>query len=207
MPHSILPASPAPLLPIHVRPLRAPPACVNATALRWRGGYDHWPVVQRYYRPARRLPEVAVIPSLRGFASHRLLVQARRNSIEEICEEHPRELEHPEPTGMDTSRRARQLRSPATPRVRTCDVFPVGNMSAIRYEGLDGREPSGDFSVSFAASEDGGALPLTLLTFWAMSTQYAIALELRLAYCGLQDANFDLLVNMRSLGTSAFAPC
>lgn len=33
-----------------------------------------------------------------------------------------------------------------------------------------------------------------LLAFGGVWTQYAIALELRLAYCGLQDANLDLQV-------------
>lgn len=67
-------------------------------------------------------------------------------------------------------------------------------MSAIRYEALDGREPHGNLTVSFAAHGDGGMLLLVLLAFWAVWTEYAIALELRVAYCGLQDANFDLVV-------------
>ncbi len=32
------------------------------------------------------------------------------------------------------------------------------------------------------------------MAFGALFTQYAIALELRLAYCGLQDTNLDLQV-------------
>lgn len=81
--------------------------------------------------------------------------------------------------------------------VRDCFVhgFKVGNSCAVRYEELDGREPHGDLTVSFKGREDGGGLLLILLALWSLWTQYAIALELRLAYCGLQDANFDLLVS------------
>lgn len=80
-----------------------------------------------------------------------------------------------------------------------CAVCPqaVGKTDALRYETLDGRTPNGNFGWTLVAGEGGGQWLLVFLAFGAILTQYAIALELRLAYCGLQDANLDLQVGER----------
>lgn len=51
------------------------------------------------------------------------------------------------------------------------------------------------YGWSLEASRGGGEFLMVMMAFGAVLTQYAIALELRLAYCGLQDTNLDLQVS------------
>lgn len=74
--------------------------------------------------------------------------------------------------------------------------YIAGTTAAIRFETLDGRTPSGNFGWEMDGGIYGGQWLLVLLAFVAILTQYAIALELRLAYCDLQDASLDLQVKL-----------
>lgn len=69
-----------------------------------------------------------------------------------------------------------------------------GKTVAITFEyAVDGLGRVG-LGWSVGASRDGGEWLMIMMAFGAVITQYAIALELRLAYCGLQDTNLDLQV-------------
>ncbi|CBN75796.1 hypothetical protein Esi_0181_0025 [Ectocarpus siliculosus] len=71
-------------------------------------------------------------------------------------------------------------------------VQAVGKTIAITFEYTgDGLGRVG-LGWSVGASRDGGEWLMIMMAFGAVMTQYAIALELRLAYCGLQDTNLDL---------------
>lgn len=73
----------------------------------------------------------------------------------------------------------------------------VGNFEALRFERLLGSKPQQPtyFFPDYFPVEDGGAeWEVILLIFGSVMTQHAISLQLRLAYCGLQDANLDLQV-------------
>lgn len=67
-------------------------------------------------------------------------------------------------------------------------------MVAITFEAAEDDLERGGFGWSLPASNNGGAWLTLMMTFGAVLTQYAIALELRIAYCGLQDTNLDLQV-------------
>ncbi|CAM9567246.1 unnamed protein product [Ectocarpus sp. 12 AP-2014] len=82
--------------------------------------------------------------------------------------------------------------------VWSVDLF--GKTIAITFEYAgDGLGRVG-LGWSVGASRDGGEWLMIMMAFGAVITQYAIALELRLAYCGLQDTNLDLQL---LAGTSA----
>lgn len=70
--------------------------------------------------------------------------------------------------------------------------YAVGQRYAVRFEYPEGRSPTTSYGWVLNGSEQYGQWLLLLLLFFAVMTQYAIALELRLAYCGLQNANLDL---------------
>lgn len=70
----------------------------------------------------------------------------------------------------------------------------VGKTIAIAFDHIDDGLVRDTYGWSLEASRGGGELLMVLMAFGAVFTQYAIALELRLAYCGLQDANLDLQV-------------
>lgn len=70
----------------------------------------------------------------------------------------------------------------------------VGKTVAITFDHAEDGLGRGGYGWSLEASKDGGEWLMMMLVFGAMLTQYAIALELRLAYCGLQDTNLDLQV-------------
>eukprot|EP00752_Nemacystus_decipiens_P008609 g7688.t1 len=82
-----------------------------------------------------------------------------------------------------------------------CSAFFALSLWSVDYMGKafalvfghaeDGLERSA-YGWSLEASRAGGAWLMMMMAFGAVLTQYAIALELRLAYCGLQDANLDL---------------
>lgn len=74
-------------------------------------------------------------------------------------------------------------------------VCIVGRRHAVRYESSTGPDWNSPWSLPLA--EEYSHWVLELFTFCAVLTQYAIALELRTAYCGLQDANLDLQVIRR----------
>lgn len=80
---------------------------------------------------------------------------------------------------------------------------PVGKTDAIRYDDLQGRVANGS-TYGWTIGSGGGSLLLVILTFFAVFTQYAIALELRVAYCGLQDANLDLQVMANRFSFAAY---
>ncbi|CAN0079485.1 unnamed protein product, partial [Scytosiphon promiscuus] len=67
-----------------------------------------------------------------------------------------------------------------------------GKMVAITFEVAEDGLERGGFGWSLPASSNGGAWLTLMVAFGAVLTQYAIALELRIAYCGLQDTNLDL---------------
>ncbi|CAB1120616.1 unnamed protein product [Ectocarpus sp. CCAP 1310/34] len=76
----------------------------------------------------------------------------------------------------------------------------VGKTIAITFEYAGGGLGRVGLGWSVGASRDGGEWLMIMMAFGAVITQYAIALELRLAYCGLQDTNLDLQL---LAGTSA----
>lgn len=78
----------------------------------------------------------------------------------------------------------------AFPRLRSA----VGKTVAVAFDRAEeGLERNG-YGWSLEASRGTGGWLMIMMAFGAVITQYAIALELRLAYCGLQDTNLDLQV-------------
>lgn len=71
----------------------------------------------------------------------------------------------------------------------------VGKTVAIAFDHVEDGLARGAYGWSLEVSRGGGELLMVMMAFGAVLTQYAIALELRLAYCGLQDTNLDLQVN------------
>lgn len=69
-----------------------------------------------------------------------------------------------------------------------------GKSVAISFVPSEGDLVEDSLTWSTERSRDVGELLLLVMAFGAVITQYAIALELRLAYCGLQDTNLDLQV-------------
>lgn len=63
-----------------------------------------------------------------------------------------------------------------------------------------------NYGWSLEASRGGGEWLMVMMAFGAVLTQYAIALELRLAYCGLQDTNLDLQVSFPEHCPSSYVP-
>lgn len=70
----------------------------------------------------------------------------------------------------------------------------VGKTVAITFDYAEDGLEKGVYAWSLEASSSGGEWLMIMMALGAVLTQYAIALELRLAYCGLQDANLDLQV-------------
>eukprot|EP00903_Cladosiphon_okamuranus_P010542 g9972.t1 len=68
----------------------------------------------------------------------------------------------------------------------------VGKTVAIAFDHVEDGLARNAYGWSLEASRGGGEWLMLMMAFGAVLTQYAIALELRLAYCGLQDANLDL---------------
>lgn len=106
------------------------------------------------------------------------------------------------PQGANTLREDKKMyvRSILTAfrRCKFClPFFPqVGDTYAIHFEGLDGRRtPTGNFGWSMRASTEFNHPLFCVCVFGAIAIQYIIALELRMAYCDLQDANLDLQVS------------
>ncbi|CAM9981754.1 unnamed protein product, partial [Pylaiella littoralis] len=71
-------------------------------------------------------------------------------------------------------------------------VDHFGKTVAISFEQPDGGLRQGVLTWSSVRPRDIGGFLLLMTAFGAVLTQYAIGLELRLAYCGLQDMNIDL---------------
>lgn len=71
----------------------------------------------------------------------------------------------------------------------------VGDAYAIQFNNLDGRTPTRHIGWYRKTSTKFNHLLFCLCVFGAIAIQYIIALELRNAYCDLQNANLDLQVS------------
>lgn len=71
---------------------------------------------------------------------------------------------------------------------------PVGQRYGVEFQYPGDRSPTTRYGWKLSGGPHYGQWLLLSVLFFAVLTQYAIALELRLAYCGLQNANLDLQV-------------